>query len=188
MIAAGPYRFVRNPMCLATLLCLLSFAILLNRLGFWMMVMGTTAFTYCLILREEAGLTAAYGESYGSYRDAVPRWLPTMHPARLPRGGAANWRDGLLGGAYLWLLAGSLVVLAAGLKESWFYATLVAGFVVKLISIRLAKWLVGSRACRGRAIRSGRSEAGPEAKRFHPATLRISGSPGPRWGPALLRW
>lgn len=141
LVTSGPYRFVRHPMYLGTILCLLSFAVLLNRLGFWMVAAGSTAFTYRLILREEAELTAAHGERYRAYRDAVPRLLPAMRRAGLPAGHAANWRAGLLGGAYLWLIAASLVVLAASLKESLFYATLGAGFVVKLISIRLPKRL-----------------------------------------------
>jgi protein-S-isoprenylcysteine O-methyltransferase Ste14 len=141
LVTGGPYRFVRHPVYLSTILCLLGFAFLLNRLGFWMVVAGSTAFTYRLILREEAELAAAYGESYRAYRDAVPRLLPATRPAGLLAGGAANWRHGLLGGAYLWLVAASLVVLAASLKESLFYATLVAAFAVKLTSIRLAKRL-----------------------------------------------
>ncbi len=146
LVAAGPYRFIRHPLYLATILCLLSFAALLNRLGFWMVVIGTTAFAYRLILREEAELAAAYGESYRAYRDAVPRLLPAMRPARLGAEGVANWREGLLGGAYLWLVAASLVVLAASLNESLFYATLVMALAVKLISIRWAKRLSGHAA------------------------------------------
>jgi protein-S-isoprenylcysteine O-methyltransferase Ste14 len=141
LVTGGPYRFVRHPMYLGTILCLLGFAFLLNRLGFFMMVSGSMAFTYRLILREEAELATVYGERYRAYREAVPRLIPALRSASLPAGGAANWRDGLLGGTYLWLVAASLVVLAASLKESLFYATLVAALAVKLASLRWAKRL-----------------------------------------------
>ncbi len=138
LVAAGPYRFVRHPLYLATILSLLSFACLLNRLGFLIVAAGTIAFVYRLISREEVELAAMHGQRYQKYIQAVPTVIPAAHP-QVPRGGSiANWKDGLAGGAYLWLLAGSLVVLAASLKESFFYAMLMAALATKLISIRLA--------------------------------------------------
>ena len=138
LVTAGPYRFVRHPLYLGTILSLLSFACLLNRLGLLIVAAGTIAFVYRLISREEMELVAVHGPRYQKYIEAVPRLIPAARP-RVPRGTAlANWRDGFAGGAYLWLLAASLVVLAASLKESLFYATLMAAFATKLISVRLA--------------------------------------------------
>jgi protein-S-isoprenylcysteine O-methyltransferase Ste14 len=144
MVTAGPYRFVRHPLYLATLLDLIAFAFLLNRLGFVIVVLGSLELAYRVILREEAGLLAAYGEDYKTYRQRVPMLLPALD-ARW-RGGTAvaNWGAGWLGGAYLWLLAGSLLVLAASLKESLFYATLVAALAARLISVRWGRHRVAT--------------------------------------------
>jgi protein-S-isoprenylcysteine O-methyltransferase Ste14 len=135
LVTAGPYRFVRHPMYLATLSYLLSFGFLLNRLGVAIVVVGGLAFLYRVTLREEAELAAAYGEGLERYRERVPRFFPAL-VARWPRGtAAADWVGGWVGGAYLWLFAGSLVVLAVSLKESLFYATLASGMVARVMSV-----------------------------------------------------
>jgi protein-S-isoprenylcysteine O-methyltransferase Ste14 len=145
LVTDGPYRFVRHPLYLGMILCFLGFAILLNRLGFAIAMLGITVFVYRLILREEAELDAAFGASYRAYRDAVPRLFPAR--GKIWRiGRAPNWKQGLIGGGYLWLVAAALVVLAASLKESMFYATLAAAFAVRIISTRLAKHLTSDAA------------------------------------------
>jgi hypothetical protein len=50
-----------------------------------------------------------------------------------------NWKQGWLGGGHLWLVTAALMVLAASLKESMFYATLGAAFVVRIVSARSAR-------------------------------------------------
>ena len=120
-------------------MCFLGFAILLNWLGFAMAMVGITAFAYRLIFREEAELDAAFGARYRAYRDAVPRLFPALRARMQPAGRTPNWKQGLIGAGYLWLVAMALVVLAASLKESMFYATLTAAFVVRIVSTRLAK-------------------------------------------------
>jgi protein-S-isoprenylcysteine O-methyltransferase Ste14 len=139
LVTDGPYRFVRHPLYLGTILCFLGFAILLNRLGLAIAMLGITAFVYRLILREEAELDAAFGASYRAYRDAVPRLFPALVGRRRRAGRTPNWKQGVIGGGYLWLVAAALVVLAASLKESMFYGTLTAGFGIRIISTRLAK-------------------------------------------------
>jgi protein-S-isoprenylcysteine O-methyltransferase Ste14 len=139
LVTAGPYRFVRHPVYLATLSYLLSFGFLLNRLGFAIVVLGGVGFLNRVILREEAELLGTYGGEFERYRDCVPRLFPTWAPRWRHGTTVADWRAGWLGGAYLWLFAGSLVVLAASLKESLFYATLVSGMAARLISVRWAR-------------------------------------------------
>jgi protein-S-isoprenylcysteine O-methyltransferase Ste14 len=119
-------------------LSLLSFGCLLNRLGFSIVAVGAAVFIYRLIRREEVELIAAHGRSYEKYLKAVPTLRPAAHPQVARGGSVPNWRDGFVGGAYLWLLAASLLVLSASLKESLIYATLVVAFAAKLIAVRLA--------------------------------------------------
>jgi protein-S-isoprenylcysteine O-methyltransferase Ste14 len=146
LVTDGPYRLVRHPLYLGTILCFLGFAILLNRLGFAIAMLGITAFVCRLISREEAELDAAFGASYRAYWDAVPRLFPAPRGKIWRLGRVPNWKQGLIGGGYLWLVAAALVVLAASLKESMFYATLAAAFGVRIISTRWAKHLTSNAA------------------------------------------
>jgi len=129
-VIAGPYRFARHPLYFATLLSLLSFALLLNRLGFVIVAVGTTAFLYRLTVPEEAELAVVQGESYRKYLEVVSRLFPAVYPKIAQQEAIPNWRDGFRGGAYQWLLAASLVVLAASLKESLFYTMLICALAV----------------------------------------------------------
>jgi protein-S-isoprenylcysteine O-methyltransferase Ste14 len=136
LVTVGPYRYVRHPVYLATLFNLVSFAFLLNRLGFLIAVLGGLAFLAHVILREEVELHAAFGEDFERYRERVPRLFPVLIP-KWPRGNSTpDWAGGWLGGAYLWLFAGSLVALAVSLKESLFFAVLAVGMAARFASNR----------------------------------------------------
>jgi protein-S-isoprenylcysteine O-methyltransferase Ste14 len=129
-VIACPYRFARHPLYFATLLSLLSFALLLNRLGFVIVAVGTAALLYRMMVREEAELAVVQGEICRKCLQALPRLFPVVYPKIPQQKAILDWRDGFRGGAYQWLLAASLVVLAASLKESLFYATLICALAV----------------------------------------------------------
>ncbi len=76
LVAAGPYRWSRNPIYLGLVLLLV---------GFWLHLASLTpavvppAFAVVLgravIAREEAALTARFGDGYRAYARRVRRWL-----------------------------------------------------------------------------------------------------------------
>jgi protein-S-isoprenylcysteine O-methyltransferase Ste14 len=77
VVAAGPYRFVRNPMYLGGFLILGGFG-LVERSGaivlfaiLWLLVVHLA-----VIGLEEPDLGRKFGSGYQDYRRAVPRWLP----------------------------------------------------------------------------------------------------------------
>jgi len=78
-VAAGPYRFVRNPMYLGGGL-MLSGAGLAVGSGSILILAGL----FCLaahllvIAYEEPALARRFGESYSEYRRRVRRWLPRL--------------------------------------------------------------------------------------------------------------
>jgi protein-S-isoprenylcysteine O-methyltransferase Ste14 len=81
VIAAGPYRWARNPIYIAALLIVsgeawlfLSAALLLYAAGL------AAAFHLVVAGYEEPRLRARFGEPYQAYRRAVSRWIP--HPPR----------------------------------------------------------------------------------------------------------
>ncbi len=94
-----------------------------------MLVLGILFFSYRLILREEAGITASQGESYRAYCAAVPRLFPSLTP-KLPASGAKpKWADGLLGEAFMWLLAISVIAFMITLNQRIFFFVLASAFV-----------------------------------------------------------
>ncbi|MGE5135693.1 MAG: methyltransferase family protein [Gemmatimonadota bacterium] len=83
VVAAGPYRWVRNPIYLAALLIVLGEAWLF--LAPWLLVYaaGAAVFFHLFVIGyEERTLRRRFGAAYLEYQRAVPRWLP-----RRPRGG-----------------------------------------------------------------------------------------------------
>lgn len=83
LVAAGPYRWTRNPMyvgvvgmLLGEALALWSVPLLIHALCTW------TAMFLFVLLYEEPALTRRFGDSYLAYRRSVPRWIGL--PRRAP--------------------------------------------------------------------------------------------------------
>lgn len=81
-VAAGPYRYVRNPMYVGGFIVLLGFglnerspAIVLFTLP-WLLLAHIF-----VVLYEEPHLRSTFGETYKEYCQAVRRWLPRARPA-----------------------------------------------------------------------------------------------------------
>jgi protein-S-isoprenylcysteine O-methyltransferase Ste14 len=79
LVAAGPYRFVRNPMISGVALMLLGEALLSGSwfVGTWAGIFLCINHIY-FVLSEEPGLERRFGESYRSYKKNVPRWVPRL--------------------------------------------------------------------------------------------------------------
>ncbi|HSB89898.1 MAG TPA: isoprenylcysteine carboxylmethyltransferase family protein [Anaerolineales bacterium] len=82
-VAAGLYRFVRNPMYLGAILVLFAEAALFRSL--WILLYAGALWlalhTFTVFL-EEPQLERRFGDTYREYKASTPRWLP-----RRPRGG-----------------------------------------------------------------------------------------------------
>jgi len=76
-VAAGLYRFVRNPMYFGALLCLFAEAALFR--SPWILLyagllwLALHSFT---VLLEEPELERRFGETYREYKARTPRWIP----------------------------------------------------------------------------------------------------------------
>jgi protein-S-isoprenylcysteine O-methyltransferase Ste14 len=102
VIAAGPYRYVRNPLYLGIFLHTLALALLMPTSGAVFCIVAIGLFQLRLISGEEAFLTAKLGESYAAYCAKVPRLIPSLTP-RMPNSGAQpKWATGFLGEIYMW--------------------------------------------------------------------------------------
>lgn len=81
MVAAGPYRYVRNPMITGVAAMLLGEALFF---GSWVLALWASLFVLVnhvyFALSEEPGLAQRFGESYVTYKANVPRWVPRLRP------------------------------------------------------------------------------------------------------------
>ena len=81
VVAAGPYRWVRNPIYLAALLVVLGEAWLFLSLPLLVYAVAMAVLFHLFVIGyEEPTLGRRFGDTYLDYRRRVPRWLP-----RIPR-------------------------------------------------------------------------------------------------------
>ena len=112
LVADGPYRRLRNPLYLGTLLLGVGLAMLASRIGAVVIILGAWLIVARLIGREEAALVESQGEPYRAFLAAVPSLWPSLRP-RLPAGGMeTRWLHALLGEAWLWIFALNGMLLA----------------------------------------------------------------------------
>ena len=96
VMAAGPFRYVRNPLYLGGWFMTLAICLLMTPSGALVTMVLVTIFYVRLILGEEAFLTARLGEPYKEYLRAVPRLLPRLR-SNLPASQAKpQWLIALL--------------------------------------------------------------------------------------------
>jgi|SRR5262245_52886101 len=80
-MAAGPYRWVRNPMYISALLVVLGEAWLYLSLPLLVYGGGLAAFFHLFVIGyEEPTLGRTFSDSYEAYRRTVPRWIPRPRP------------------------------------------------------------------------------------------------------------
>ena len=102
VVAAGPYRHLRNPLYLGTLLHTLALALLMPPSGAIFCIVAVFLFQHRLIAGEESFLTAKLGEPYLAYRAKVPSLFPAITP-RVPASALEpNWPTAFLGEIYMW--------------------------------------------------------------------------------------
>jgi protein-S-isoprenylcysteine O-methyltransferase Ste14 len=83
VVAAGPYRWVRNPICLAALLVVVGEAWLFLSLRLLAYAVAMAVLFHLLVTGyEEPTLHRRFGSTYPEYQRMVPRWIP-----RRPRHG-----------------------------------------------------------------------------------------------------
>ena len=84
LVVGGLYRYVRNPMYVALLWCLVGQMLLLLQPNLiWYTLVVTAAFVTFVKLYEEPHLASQFGTDYATYRRHVPGWWPRLrawHP------------------------------------------------------------------------------------------------------------
>src|SRR3954469_15762186 len=81
LVVGGLYRFIRNPMYVAVVSCVIGQALLLSREVLWVYALGLMALFYAFVRGyEEPVLSQRFGAEYDAYRRAVPGWHPRVRP------------------------------------------------------------------------------------------------------------
>ena len=112
LIADGPYRHLRNPLYLGTILMACGIGVLYNWAGWLLIVAGVTIFNLRLIGREEEALLVSQGQSFEAFKKAVPCLIPSLSP-RLPAAGQApHWGQALFAESFMWAFALALGLFA----------------------------------------------------------------------------
>lgn len=96
VVAAGPYRYLRNPLYFGSLAFELAVVVLMPPTGAIFFIAASFLLILRLILREEAYLTKQQGDAYLAYKARVPRLFPVMG-ARVPESAAhPRWGQAIL--------------------------------------------------------------------------------------------
>ena len=94
VLADGPFRYMRNPLYLGTLLNVIALSLLMPPTGAIFAILLIALVQVRLIGAEEPFLLNKLGEPYRLYCAAVPRFLPSLRP-RVPAAGIRpNYRNG----------------------------------------------------------------------------------------------
>jgi protein-S-isoprenylcysteine O-methyltransferase Ste14 len=100
VVAAGPYRYVRNPLYLGAWLLALGASILMPPSGAAVFLVAFSVFVLFLISAEERFLALKQGELYQQYRRRVPRLLPRRPGGNVNSSGSPHWLQALLAETY----------------------------------------------------------------------------------------
>jgi protein-S-isoprenylcysteine O-methyltransferase Ste14 len=85
LVVGGVYRYVRNPMYLAVIACIVGQALLLNQpVLLWLAGISAVAMVAFVRFYEEPTLTRRFGSQYKRYQAAVPGWWPRLRPWQPP--------------------------------------------------------------------------------------------------------
>jgi len=134
IVPDGPYRHLRNPLYLGSILMAFGIGLLVSRTGFLFLTIGLTIFFLRLIGLEEAKLEREQGERYREYCRWVPRIWPSLKP-RLPSGGVTpQWGQAFLGEIHMWGFLVGMTAFAITLNQRvawWIVGTAVVLYAVR---------------------------------------------------------
>jgi hypothetical protein len=96
LMAAGPYRYVRNPLYLGGWFMILAISLLMPPTGALFVMVLETYFLLRTIFSEETFLSAQLSEPYREYLRVVPRIVPQLRSALPAAAATPRWGIALL--------------------------------------------------------------------------------------------
>jgi protein-S-isoprenylcysteine O-methyltransferase Ste14 len=117
LVVDGPYRYVRNPLYLGSVLLSIGVGFLASRSGLAVLAGGGIVRVMRLIRREEKDLEQARGAAFREFVRRVPRLFPAFS-ARLPAAGVVpSWGSALLAEAPMWGFFATLIAFTVTLRD-----------------------------------------------------------------------
>lgn len=133
VLTAGPFRHVRNPLYLGTLLHTFALALLMPRSGAIVAIVAAGVLQVRLILAEESYLAAKIDEPYRTYCATVPRLWPRLRASIPSSGQRARWAQALLGESYMWIVALSMAIAGWRYNAALLIQCVLVAFGVSLV-------------------------------------------------------
>lgn len=133
IVADGPYRHVRNPLYLGSILGDLGFALLANRAGFVLIFCGLTLFFLRLVGLEESRLDREQGEGYREFCRRVPRLFPAHLPRVAASGVKPQWGQAFLGEFFMWGFFIGIAVFAITLNVTAMWTITLLGLLFTIV-------------------------------------------------------
>lgn len=130
LIADGPYRYVRNPLYLGSVLMAVGLAPMAPPIGSMVLVVAMVVFILRLIGREEPFLLEKQGDAYRSYLARVPQLIPSLRPRLPAREARPRWGQALVGEMGMGLLFAGSAAFAITLNPRLFEYIVWSGFAL----------------------------------------------------------
>ncbi len=111
IVAAGPYRHIRNPLYLGTFIHTFALALLMPPSGALFCLLAVGFFQLRLIGAEEFFLTSKLGAPYVTYCAKVPRLLPAITPRIPSTATQPAWPTAFISEIYMWGVVFSFAAL-----------------------------------------------------------------------------
>jgi protein-S-isoprenylcysteine O-methyltransferase Ste14 len=134
VVAAGPYRYLRNPLYLGSFLFAVAVTILMPPSGAFFSIVASFMQMLRLILREEPYMEAQQGDAYLAYKSRVPRLLPSFI-ARVP-GSAVQpqWPQAVVAEIFYVAMTGCFLALAWRYNANLLIQALLICFGLSLVT------------------------------------------------------
>lgn len=128
VVAAGPYRYMRNPLYVGIVIHAVALALLMPPTGAIFCVTAITLFQLRLIGGEEAFLMQKLGDPYLAYCARVPRIFPAFAPRVVDSSAQPVWAKAFLSEIYMWGVA----VTYIGFGHRYNASILIQGILISL--------------------------------------------------------
>jgi protein-S-isoprenylcysteine O-methyltransferase Ste14 len=131
VVAAGPFRYVRNPLYLGSGLHFLALAIFMPLAGA-VFVLAAVALVFARIIGAEEALLANTA-GYAEYRARVPRMWPSVRARVAASELRPRWAQALLGEIYCWGVAIGFSLLVWQFNATLLLQAVIVSFGVSLV-------------------------------------------------------
>jgi protein-S-isoprenylcysteine O-methyltransferase Ste14 len=133
VVADGPYRYVRNPLYLGTILFTVGLTLIMPPSGALFGLVAVTLEQLRLVGAEEVFLRERMGEAYGEYCRRVPRMVPALTPQLAGSGARPRWVQAVLGEVFM------VAVAVCFATVGWRYNS---HLLVQCVMVSLGVWMV----------------------------------------------